>query len=186
MKGNGGWGRILFELIDAKGRVWTPCGNQYAGASNSSDNKATSWVSFEGWNTITMPLPGQYPGDDQFVHRPHKFDWWPSNSPEAIEIEKTYQESLKNYEVALKEHEKVMQEYEAEKAKALKEKKRPPRAPKAPRKPRKPHPGHEPVDYPIKLTKVIVTIRPHIFYVNEERPVKNRAVYLDSLGVHGE
>ena len=186
MKGNGGWGRILFELIDAKGRVWTSCGNQYAGASNSSDNKATSWVSFEGWNTITMPLPGQYPGDDQFVHRPHKFDWWPSNSPEAIEIEKTYQESLKNYEVALKEHEKVMQEYEAEKAKALKEKKRPPRAPKAPRKPRKPHPGHEPVDYPIKLTKVIVTIRPHIFYVNEERPVKNRAVYLDSLGVHGE
>lgn len=135
MKGNGGWGRVMFELADAKGRIWTSCGNQYSGASNSSDNKGTSWINFEGWNTITMPLPGQYPGDDQFVHRPHKFDWWPTNTPEGIEIEKTYQESLKKHEVALKEHEIALQAYEALKAKALEEKKPipvpPPRRPAA-------------------------------------------------------
>jgi hypothetical protein len=43
--------------------------------------------------------------------------------------------------------------------------------------------GDSPVDYPVKLTRIIVTMRPHILYVDEEIPVDNCVIYLDRLGV---
>lgn len=45
--------------------------------------------------------------------------------------------------------------------------------------------GGEPVDYPVRLTKIIVTMRPHILYVNEEIPVRNRVIWIDRLGIVG-
>ena len=60
-------------------------------------------------------------------------------------------------------------------------------APAKPKEPREPRPprnyGHAPVTYPLTLTKVIVTMRPHILYIDEERPVENRVVYLDRMGL---
>lgn len=206
LKGHGGWGRIMFEIIDAKGRVWTSSGNHYPGASNSSDNKGNSHISFDGWFTIDMPLPGQYPGNDQMLRWPRNFDWWPTNTPERPIRVKEYEQLVEDHAVALeeyqektlpahKEKEKAYQEakkaYPAlvEQAKAEKKPKpKPPRAVgKPPKSPRRPRPtfdrGDEPVDYPIRLTKVIVSLRPHILYVDEERPLENLVLYLDKLGV---
>ena len=58
---------------------------------------------------------------------------------------------------------------------------RPPREPRPPRQPR--DYGQEILDYPLTLTKIIVTMRPHILYVDEERPVDNRTILLDRLGL---
>ena len=224
-KGNGGWGRVMFELVDAEKRVWTSCGNQYPGACNASDNKGHSFFSFDGWHTISMPLPARYPGDDQSIYRLEYANWWPTNTPEEIEREEQYKQAGRDYRSARKDYEKQLKEYEralaahnatmaayeaAQKewqaamkahADALKEakaeKKAVPPAPTAPKKPdpaparpkepREPGPprnyGHAPVSYPLALTKVIVTMRPHILYIDEERSVENRVIYLDRLGV---
>jgi len=133
VKGNGGWGRIMFELKDAAGQVWTSCGNQHEEAMNSSDNKGDSYVSFDGWQTMNIPLPGQYPGDDQFVAWPRNYDWWPTNSQE-----------------------------EDEKLRKL---------------------GIARVHYPLKLTKVIVAMQPHILYVDDEVEVPNQEIAIDRIGV---
>jgi len=189
IKGNGGWGRIMFELVDAQGRVWTSCGNQYSGACNSSDNRGYSFINFDGWHTIEVPLAGQYPGGDQFVHWARNSEWWPTNTPEAVAEEKAYQDGLKAHEKALADHAQAMKEYEKakqafEEAKKAGQKPKPiGKAPAKPRPPRRVHPGHEPVGYPVKLTKIIIATRPHILYVTEERPLRDRALYLDNLGV---
>jgi hypothetical protein len=123
----------MFELKDAAGQVWTSCGNQHEEAMNSSDNKGDSYVSFDGWQTMNIPLPGQYPGDDQFVAWPRNYDWWPTNSQE-----------------------------EDEKLRKL---------------------GIARVHYPLKLTKVIVAMQPHILYVDDEVEVPNQEIAIDRIGV---
>ncbi len=40
-----------------------------------------------------------------------------------------------------------------------------------------------PVTYPLKLTKVIISMRPEILSVDEQRPVENRTIHLDRIGV---
>jgi hypothetical protein len=54
---------------------------------NSSDNKGDSFVSFDGWQTLHVQLPGQYPGEDQFVAWPGNYDWYPSGTPECERAE---------------------------------------------------------------------------------------------------
>lgn len=194
VKGNGGWGRIMFEVVDAKGRVWTSCGNQYAGASNAADPHGVSFVSFDGWNTMRMPIVGMYPGKDQSAFWPRNYNWWPTNSPEEVELAAQakemaaqYQADLKTYETAKKDHATALAKWEADKAEADKAgKKFASAAPKAPVEPKLRAPrnmGLAPVDYPIKLTKLIVTMRPHILYVDEERTVSEPVIFIDKLGV---
>jgi hypothetical protein len=148
LKGNGGWGRVMFEFTDAAGRIWTSSGNQLPGATNAADSEGESFISFDGWQTIKMPLPGQYQSPDQFVHWPRNFDWWPTGPT----VDKALAEATA-------------------KAKAAGATKMPVAD------------GHDAVSYPIKLTKVIVSMRPHMLYVNKEVPVENRVLYLDKLGV---
>jgi hypothetical protein len=156
VKGNGDWTRIMFECVDAKGRVWTSCGNQHPSAANASDCHGDSYISFDGWGTIRQALPGQYPGKDQFVTLPRNSEWWPTNNPP--------------------------------KPAAAEPATKPAAAAAAPGKTRKgvaadlPR-GDEPVDYPLKLTKIIVAMRPSVLYVDEERPVANRTILIDSVGV---
>jgi hypothetical protein len=148
LKGNGGWGRVMFELVDGAGRIWTSSGNQLPGATNAADSEGVSFVSFDGWQTIAMPLPGQYSSPDQFVHWPRNFDWWPTGPV-------------------------VDKELAARIAAAT--------AANVPKMPIAD--GHDVVTYPLKLTKIIVTMRPHILYVNDEVPIGNRVIYLDKIGV---
>jgi len=189
VKGNGGWGRLMFELTDARGRVWNSSGNQYPGSTNSSDNKGDSYVSFDGWQTMTIALPGQYDAPDQWVARPGHYNWWPTNAPEWDEdqarharLAAEYPARLAEYERRKQEYDKAHQEYEA----ARQEKKRVGAAPKPPEKPREPpvlrNRGLSPVDYPLTLTKVIVAMPPSILYADAELPVRQPVIFIDRIG----
>ena len=141
VKGNGGWGRLMFELTDASGRTWTSVGNQHPGAANSGDPHGDSFFAFTGWHTIRFPLPGQYAGDDQTVLWPTNSNWWPTGGPPAKrEIDGRYTVD----EVG----------------------------------------GHT-VVYPLTLTKLVVTMRPHILTTEGEVPLSDRTVILDKVGVLG-
>jgi hypothetical protein len=83
VRGNGGWGRVIFEVVDARGSIWTSSGNPSDRALNSNDTRGESFVSFDGWQTMRIPLPGQYPGEDQFVAWPANADWYPSGTQEC-------------------------------------------------------------------------------------------------------
>ena len=157
VKGNGGWGRIMFEMQDAKGRIWTSSGSQHSGAPNSGDCRGDSFLSFDGWGTIRVPLPGQYPGKDQHVIWPANHEWWPTNNPPD--------------EAKLKARE------EAQAAKAVGKKMT--RAEQT----RLEETGEEPVDYPLKLTKIILEVRPEVLYVDEQRPVTSPVIYVDRVSV---
>jgi hypothetical protein len=99
VKGNGGWGRIIFELEDAKGQRWISIGAEQAGTPNpwmadwlskeefaklnpksmnvcdwnSDDAWGRSAINFDGWRLIKFPLPGQYPGEG--YHWPMNSQW---------------------------------------------------------------------------------------------------------------
>lgn len=257
VKGNGGWGRLMFELVDAEGRIWTSCGNQYAGSCNASDNRGDSYVSFDGWSTMIIDLPGRYPATDLTAYRPSTTHWWPENTPEwrqqqadhkkaTAEYEKAraeypakkkaydeaklayekkqaeykqakaaYDKEQKDYAAALKVYKKSGTDYERAKAKhdkALKDGKEAGAAPVAPQEPAAPvlkaptvpdgeapkalkeptgpgmlrNYGIAPLTYPVKLTKIIFAAAPDILYVTDEIPVKNRAVFIDRIGVRYE
>lgn len=95
VNGNGGWGRIIFELEDAGGQRWTSIGAAMKGEAtrwmadwmsekelaamkdmhvadwNTNDPWQRSRINFEGWRYLKFPLPGQYDGEGYH---------WPANS----------------------------------------------------------------------------------------------------------
>ncbi|NQU11491.1 hypothetical protein HQ590_11910 [bacterium] len=99
VNGNGGWGRIIFELEDASGQRWISIGAEQAGAPNpwladwlspeefaklnpnsmnvsdwnSDDAWGRSYINFDGWRLLKFPLPGQYPGAG--YHWPMNSQW---------------------------------------------------------------------------------------------------------------
>lgn len=200
VKGNSGWGRIMFELVDANGRVWTSVGNQYDGASNAADPQGQSFVNFEGWHTMRFPLVGMYPGNDQSLAWPRNYNWWAWPAPEIdllpqqkADAEKAFEAAKQKYALDKKEFEEAFAAYEesikqeeagnpgedGRKARRLAK----PKAPVAPKLRRVAYTGAVPVDYPLTLKKIIVAMRPHILYLDEEVPVKEQVVYIDKLGV---
>jgi hypothetical protein len=99
VNGNGGWGRVIFELEDAGGQRWISIGAEQAGVPNSwmadwlkpedfaklnpksmnvcdwnsDDAWGVSSINHDGWRYIRFPLPGQYPGDN--YHWPKNSQW---------------------------------------------------------------------------------------------------------------
>jgi hypothetical protein len=95
VNGNGGWGRLIFELQDATGQRWISLGAEQVDAPrewaldlappdmganwarpaindwNTSDVFGVSRINFDGWRWLAFPLPGNYPGEK------HP---WPANS----------------------------------------------------------------------------------------------------------
>jgi hypothetical protein len=95
VNGNGGWGRLIFELQDASGQRWISIGAEQPGIprkwiedlvppdmrakwaqpaindSNTDDVLGLSRINFDGWRWLAFPLPGNYPGEK------HP---WPANS----------------------------------------------------------------------------------------------------------
>jgi hypothetical protein len=116
VKGNGSWGRVMFELIDAEGRIWTACGNQYAGSCNASDNRGDSYISFDGWRTLSIDLPGRYPATDLMAYRASTTHWWPENTPEWRQQQADYQKATAAYEQAMKAYPAQKQAYDEAKA----------------------------------------------------------------------
>jgi hypothetical protein len=194
VKGNSGWAQIMFELVDAKGRVWTSTGNQYAGSANAADPHGQSFVNFEGWQTMRFPVVGMYPGADQSVFWPRNYNWWAFPSPEAAQLAEQAAQAKAEAEQAAKnppEASATPKQESAAPAEAAKtvakskgSKKAAAAKTAADGKPRKvPYTGVVPVDYPLTLKKIIVTLRPHILYLDEEAPMENQVIYLDNLSV---
>jgi len=97
VNGNGGWGRIIFELVDAQGQTWTSIGAAQAGDPphwmndwmsaedvrrmgnlqigdwNTNDPWQRSRINFEGWRYLRFPMPGNYPGEG--YHWPYSSQW---------------------------------------------------------------------------------------------------------------
>lgn len=97
VNGNGGWGRIIFELEDASGQRWISIGAEQKGQPtrwmadwfkpeefaqlktsnlcdwNTDDAWQRSYINFEGWRYLEFPLPGNYPGEG--YHWPYSSQW---------------------------------------------------------------------------------------------------------------
>jgi hypothetical protein len=97
VNGNGGWGRIIFELEDAGGQRWTSIGAAMGAEKtrwmadgmsekelaemkatsvadwNTNDPWQRSRINFEGWRYLHFPLPGNYPGEG--YHWPSGSQW---------------------------------------------------------------------------------------------------------------
>jgi hypothetical protein len=97
VNGNGGWGRIIFELEDASGQRWISIGAEQKGEPtrwmadwfkpeefaqlkssnlcdwNTDDAWQRSYINFEGWRYLEFPLPGNYPGEN--YHWPYSSQW---------------------------------------------------------------------------------------------------------------
>jgi hypothetical protein len=95
VNGNGGWGRLIFELHDASGQRWISIGAEQPDIprkwieamvpadmfakwprpaindSNTDDVLGLSRINFDGWRWLAFPLPGNFPGEK------HP---WPANS----------------------------------------------------------------------------------------------------------
>ena len=97
VNGNGGWGRVIFELEDASGQRWISLGGEQPGDApprwlmqhlgkqavgmtsrnladaNANDLWGRSRINFEGWRYLALPLPGNYPGEG--YHWPRSSQW---------------------------------------------------------------------------------------------------------------
>jgi hypothetical protein len=97
INGNGGWGRIIFECVDAEGQTWTSIGAAQAGDPphwmndwmskedvqrmgnlqigdwNTNDPWQRSRINFEGWRYLRFPMPGNHPGEG--YHWPYSSQW---------------------------------------------------------------------------------------------------------------
>lgn len=193
VKGNAGWGRIMFEVVDAKGRIFTSSGNLYPGATNSADSLGQSFVSFAGWQTIRFPVVGMYPGVDQQALRPGNYNWWPENSSEEVEAgpknaaaKAAYEKAMEAYRLSMAEYEEAHKQWDAAATAAKAANKKPGRAPKKPAEPKfreVVYMGQSPVSYPLKLTKLLVDMRPNLLYLDQEVPVHDPSIYIDNLRV---
>lgn len=97
VNGNASWGRIIYELIDAKGERFLSIGASKSGGAstwmldwmpeemaeqrgdlsqadwNTNDVFGLSRFSFEGWRLVRFPLPGNFPGEN--FHWPYSSQW---------------------------------------------------------------------------------------------------------------
>lgn len=58
VRGNSGWGRIDLELRDAEGERWLAIG--MPNAWNANDEQSVSYIIFDDWRWMQIPLPGHY------------------------------------------------------------------------------------------------------------------------------
>lgn len=58
VKGNSGWGRIMFGFTDAKGNKWLSM--ETKDEWNTEDIASETWIHFDGWRYIDIGLPAFY------------------------------------------------------------------------------------------------------------------------------
>jgi len=76
--GHSNWGRIIYEIEDAKGEVWQSIGTK--NEWNCDDIHSWSYFNFDGWRWLEFPLPNNLPGDN---YREKDTVWW-NHSAEGI------------------------------------------------------------------------------------------------------
>lgn len=79
VKGNSSWGRVIYQLRDAKGELWTATGTK--DEWNCDDAHGWSSVNFDGWRYLRFPLPGTAPWDNA---RELETTWWGSRGGDGI------------------------------------------------------------------------------------------------------
>lgn len=93
IKGNSSWGRVVYQVRDANGELWTSNGTK--DDWNCDDTHAWSYVSFDGWRYVRFPLPGNEPWD---AARSLETTWWGHRDGDGIvdlplRLEKIYVEA---------------------------------------------------------------------------------------------
>lgn len=78
VNGNSGWGRIVYEIVDAQGEIFQSVGSK--DDWNCDDTHSWSYFCFDGPRYCEFPLPGHAPGDD---YREQDTVWW-NHSAEGI------------------------------------------------------------------------------------------------------
>ena len=79
IKGNSSWGRVIYQLRDAKGELWTSSGTK--DDWNCDDTHGWSSITFDGWRYVRFPLPGTHPYDGA---RELETTWWGSHGGDGI------------------------------------------------------------------------------------------------------
>lgn len=79
IKGNSSWGRVVYQLKDAKGETWISHGTK--DDWNCDDPHAWSYVSFNGWRYVRFPLPSSHPWDSA---RGLDTTWWASRGGDGV------------------------------------------------------------------------------------------------------
>ncbi len=79
VKGNSSWGRVIYQLRDAKGEIWTATGTK--DEWNCDDTHGWSSVNFDGWRYVRFPLPGTHPYDSA---RELETTWWGSRGGDGV------------------------------------------------------------------------------------------------------
>jgi hypothetical protein len=79
IKGNSSWGRVIYQLRDAKGQTWISAGTK--NNWNCDDTHGWASVNFEGWRYVRFPLPGNAPWDGA---RDLETTWWGSSGGDGI------------------------------------------------------------------------------------------------------
>jgi len=59
--GNGGWGRISYELRDARGEIWS-CARGCSGGQHGDAYTSYTFINFDGWRYIETPFPAYHRG----------------------------------------------------------------------------------------------------------------------------
>ena len=79
VNGCSNWGRIVYEVRDAKGETFISCGTKLNW--NCNDGHQWSFFNFDGWRYVEFPLPGSLPYDD---YREFDSVWWGSPEGDGI------------------------------------------------------------------------------------------------------
>ncbi|MFP4027176.1 MAG: hypothetical protein ACLFWL_05240 [Candidatus Brocadiia bacterium] len=79
--GNSGWGRIVYEVVDAKGETYLSCGTK--DAWNCDDVHSWSYFNFDGWRYMEFPLPSNEPGDN---YRDADYVWWGHDGEGIVDL----------------------------------------------------------------------------------------------------
>lgn len=79
IRGNNSWGRIVYQLRDAKGEIWTSNGTR--DDWNCDDTHGWSYIHFDGWRYVRFPLPSSHPFD---AARGLETTWWGSSGGDGI------------------------------------------------------------------------------------------------------
>lgn len=78
-KGYSNWGRIVYELEDAKGELWRSIGTKEDW--NCDDTHTWSYFNYDGWRYLEFPLPNHLPYDN---YREYDTVWWGSEGGDAV------------------------------------------------------------------------------------------------------
>ena len=71
VKGNSGWGRVTFELVDAKGERWVGAGGEWRN-QRFEDDRGDGFISFDGWRWVEVELCGHFARE---YPRPGHHNW---------------------------------------------------------------------------------------------------------------